>query len=322
MDNDHSNIEEAVDDVIEIDDDQFEDLLNDELNSVSEPTKQKQPPTSLNKQHPRTVFKTTNQKRARIQPTKTRQANASSDVLFVQSSVSKSSMPQNPSASCFTCAMCKSRFLTKVGLEQHMKKEHRAQEAPLICSICNKQFPGHSHFLGHLPTCRRPETTANLLLCAHCRKNFSSKSDFMRHLTTDHPEVAELQVQGTTRMPRSVTVEMVCGQCGQRFTARDQLTEHLAAQHSRPCAHCDTTFTDPSRYQEHLRSTHMCLTCGFYGAGEVLESHRREHVFPCIDCADTFDSPGSLEKHIEKHPAQCRDCQDEFRWAIVWYHLE
>ena len=93
-------------------------------------------------------------------------------------------------------------------------------------------------------------------------------------------------------------------------------------------------------------SSHMCTSCGFYGAGKLLEEHRKvkitkqgtfqiilnkrkgtpheifafyqEHVFTCVDCDNILETKTNLEKHIEdNHPAKCGQCQDEFRLTLL-----
>merc|ERR1711971_1043204 len=149
-------------------------------------------------------------------------------------------------------------------------------------------------------------------MCAFCQKKFTAKADFMNHLSSDHPEVASLQ---TPKMPSSMTVQMMCGQCSSRFSTRKELYKHLDETHAKPCAHCPLMFRDPVAYQGHLTSSHMCTSCGFYGAGKLLEEHRKEHIFTCVDCDNILETKCSLEKHIEdNHPAKCGQCQDEFSW--------
>ena len=101
----------------------------------------------------------------------------------------------------------------------------------------------------------------------------------------------------------------------------------------------------------------MCTSCGFYGAGELLEEHRKvfinkkntkygtcqpdysekqtnkqtmyiifavhqEHIFTCVDCDNILETSASLEKHIEdNHPAQCAQCQDEFRLIFLVFQI-
>jgi predicted RNA-binding Zn-ribbon protein involved in translation (DUF1610 family) len=116
-------------------------------------------------------------------------------------------------------------------------------------------------------------------------------------------------------MPSTVTVERLCGECEQKFPTREQLEEHMQAVHARLCPHCGLASV---RYEEHLRTQHMCLACGFYGPAGVLEAHRRSHVFPCTDCGQEFESRAAAEEHEKStHEAECRECGDEFSWPEV-----
>ena len=204
-----------------------------------------------------------------------RQVRPPADVLFVRSSVT--SVLGTPKT-CWNCTQCRTKFLTNVGLEKHMKKEHGTIDQPVICYSCKNQFTSNTTFLSHLQRCRKPEQTksTSVLICTLCRQHFNTKVEFQIHNEKSHPEVNNFHLTSTNRIPSSmsITIESLCGQCSDKFNTRGELEDHLKANHLRPCSHCSEVFTDPVSYQEHLRSRHMCLMCGFYGAGLVLESHR------------------------------------------------
>ena len=204
-----------------------------------------------------------------------RQVKPPGDVLFVRSA--GNSVP-GTSTTCWNCTQCKTKFLTNIGLEQHMKKEHGVIDQPVICFSCKIQFTSNTTFLGHLQHCRKPEQASSSpkLMCTFCRQHFNTKVEFQTHNEKYHPEIHNFRSTSTNRIPSSmsITIESLCGQCSDKFNTRGELEDHLKANHLRPCSHCSEVFTDPISYQDHLRCRHMCLMCGFYGSGHILESHR------------------------------------------------
>ena len=263
-----------VEDVVEIMDDDndvsgktFEDEI---IKSLDGAKRQEQPkitrdgkPGQRNQGRPHVTTRTEQVKRTfPAQNGSSSKSRPNEPEIFVVNATGPKQMRPVQSSSCWTCTQCDARLLTKAGLEQHIKKEHAAVEAPVICSSCNVQFSGHTNFLSHLPRCRKPpSSSSSLLMCAFCQKKFTSKADFMKHLTTDHPEVAEIR---TPKMPSNMTVQMMCGQCNKKFNTRKDLDKHLDETHARPCAHCDSMFRDPTAYQVFSKNMFLSISSAMH----------------------------------------------------------
>ena len=54
----------------------------------------------------------------------------------------------------------------------------------------------------------------------------------------------------------------------------------------------------------------------------IIFAVHQEHIFTCLDCDNILETSASLEKHIENnHPAQCAQCQDEFRFIFLVFQF-
>ena len=54
----------------------------------------------------------------------------------------------------------------------------------------------------------------------------------------------------------------------------------------------------------------------------IIFAVHQEHIFTCLDCDNILETSASLEKHIEdNHPAQCAQCQDEFRLIFLVFQI-
>ena len=67
--------------------------------------------------------------------------------------------------------------------------------------------------------------------------------------------------------------------------------ETKARRHAHACSRCDSTFTDPSTRDRHVRTVH---------------EKRKDHA--CPHCAAAFGQAGSLTKHVRtQHPDNTQD---------------
>ena len=267
----HADKEKPVDDIITIEDD-FENSINTALNETATGTCYKRKKTSDVGENKITTTNSSKFK-TNLQTAQNGPGRPHSWMTISESQRRAQILPKQINAhilASWNCIKCEFTCLTKAGLEQHVKKDHPVLEQALICSACSNKFPTYIDFMSHLQSCNKPKDI-HILFCGLCQNQFSSRIEFNRHTELHHPEVSSLP----TRMPHSITIESLCGQCDQRFINKEDLKGHLQAKHAVSCPHCEDTFTDPSSHQEHLRSTHMCLYCGFYGAGQVLDAHKQ-----------------------------------------------
>ena len=105
----------------------------------------------------------------------------------------------------YSCKLCDARFTWKVGLQNHMCKEH-GEPMPFQCPYCNKPCSTHPHLRSHMKT----HSVVRPFPCTLCSKTFKTKLYLDRHNLT-HSETKSYQ----------------CHVCGELFSQLRSLNLHL-----------------------------------------------------------------------------------------------
>jgi hypothetical protein len=181
-----------------------------------------------------------------------------------------STTPANRQQRMFQCKECLKNLLTKIGLDQHIrrihgkKKKQKLKHKDHICIQCGKQFVGARGVARHiqrfhvttprkfwakeqsdlpLPTTHDEEKQFRCFE-HHCSQIFSEESHLKVHMQNEHNK------------------KFQCDQCDHFYQSEKHLALHKRDVHAEKnfnCPHCKSKFTRNPSLQKHIQAIHFLL---------------------------------------------------------------
>ena len=239
----------------------------------------------------------------------------------------------------YVCQICKKRFTTKAGKNEHIETEHAQMQ--YTCEFCAKVYSAiqYAEYCKHIFIHKKKRGT-QCVACGNIYKKVQGLDVHMKNSGKYH--------------------DNACVRCKDtvRFDTWSQHAEHVKSEHGDrwhyKCGHCALIFEDEQVYKDHVRDQHphekeICTICGgayvqmFYHmkekhsgeaerqlcphCGKVCKSKvsLTHHIyfahksFPCEHCGKPQRTPKMYQNHIismhtpeEMKPYRCQYCKKGF----------
>lgn len=129
-------------------------------------------------------------------------------------------------------------------------------KAPLICSICGKQFVQACRLESHIEAHRKGLIETK---CAQCGKSFASPSRLKAHKRKVHERVNNSMPKKHSPM---INTSTRCADCKRSFQSSSHLCRHLEGVHNNgvpgayPCEECTAVLKSTGGRTMHMRRVH------------------------------------------------------------------
>lgn len=209
------------------------------------------------------------------------------------------------------CVFCQKHCRSKLVLERHKKKLHKAKvmradastKKELECGVCEKRFTRTRELEVH----SRLHTGEKPVYCTLCSMSFHTPRALAKHRQT---------LGHCKRAGKSRERLHLCSECGKSYFRRPALLRHLRKhQTSKPyaCQFCSFKCRERDNLQRHAarhfstERNFICELCGAaFHAKKTLEihhsyKHSSERRYKCPDCPMTFKARNALGRHAKIH---------------------
>lgn len=247
----------------------------------------------------------------------------------------------------YVCENCAAVFSTKVGVTNHILKEHpddiesknsytrHEVDNKFLCAICNLNFGTVGTYELHLQ--RHMSTSVNLTrkVCSICGYKFSSDKMYTLHMHNHRQRDYE---ENKAKKNRIFDLkDLKCIFCGEQFNTNSMLMTHLKSAHMLSCKQCNEEFETDESLKNHMRKTHreskyICNICGdhfasqesiyehiaVHGTGKTEKIHDKlEKPLRCKICHATLKTTYTMKCHMDKHRGvkdafACDKCEMRF----------
>nr|CAI5823494.1 unnamed protein product [Callosobruchus analis] len=235
------------------------------------------------------------------------------------------------------CSHCNATLTKRSILEEHITKKHpqfisSVSKQVYECAKCTFKTTLKSKIIRHMSVHSDSKLSKlRKLTCVHCVATFRDKKELDDHVLKKHPD-----------FNTSITSDIFqCTECMVfKTTQMFRLKRHMAVHKDKiTCSHCDATFRERSRMDEHILKNHpefitsitrkiyKCTDCTYKTTTKSsFVSHMSEHLGTsssgkrtCVHCNTTLSQKMSLDEHILRmHPEfiksltksiyQCTEC--------------
>ena len=241
------------------------------------------------------------------------------------------------------CEHCSKEFLSKSGLNSHLKLIHRDKRYKCdICHVESKSVTFHKiHMRSHLPVeeqfkCDKCDTfvTNNQykltnhiktnhsdlknvhLECTVCRKEFTSHADHRTHMRENHKGKG-VRIACTfcsedfsdiwTWKMHLLRSHYQCHKCNEKFDTEESILSHMKDEHNDEykCNQCSKQYFERKHLIRHVKTIH--------------ENIRAKKRYPCQSCEYVASIPSQLKyhmehKHIKSVMYSCDICNYKSSW--------
>lgn len=243
----------------------------------------------------------------------------------------------------FHCRDCKSKFIYRHKLEQHMAQKHGAKDENhvknnqkwTICPYCPKKFKLQQHYEKHLKAFHlyNEEKGVYNICCVKCHRYFIDTPSLNKH---------------TLHMHKNQDKKHKCPICTTKYKSVSLVNRHVKKSHLSKakslfyCAYCKVNFTTINQFKLHIDNEHIedipyfkCPDCvSTFWFSVSLKNHCTERhnnfskvdVLPdfycCTLCNAKYESEARLNDHLrldhktnnDKNTHRCEICNKEFAW--------
>ena len=172
--------------------------------------------------------------------------------------------PQKPR---IMCDFCNKTYANKVGLSNHIKKEHPTS-VTLVTPVTSQNMEQHP--------------------CEHCDEVFNNVNRLLNHIHEEH-QAKRTQTPSLSESIESIDSNKgssICGYCNKSFAKSGDLKRHINTVHTKAieynCAVCAKRFYDPNNLRRHE---------------QICQGEKKIH---CDFCSKSFTTVGDLNKHVKK----------------------
>ncbi len=253
----------------------------------------------------------------------------------------------------FECPCCKSKYLCKGTLEQHLKFYQGGEREKYWCPKCSKKIVGKSSFRKHLLI---HSDNRRKFPCKECDKVLLSKSNLEGHVTRHHcidrptytcmvcsriyhdKHSYELHVKGHKQNAQPNAVIFSCSKCNKSYLSKKSLSGHMLYIHGNgnvkvECKVCGKSVLkrcmkshSTSHAEKHQKP---CALCGKLVVR--MKAHLRTHstnrqFHKCTQCDKHFIDKTSLSRHLKNfhevaQKETCHICLREYPSSFLGTHI-
>ena len=184
--------------------------------------------------------------------------------MFISESLVEEHILQNHEDKPFRCPVCGTQFVTKIGLNAHIKIHSRMM-------------------LGDPKTKKKFQQSITTYSCTECFKIFKKEQSLIEHVMEDHsPEYTKRKKYNNSKKT------FQCTKCKVSFEMEETLTMHMIDRHSDektpyPCSDCCLIFLTKMELTKHMVEDHR-------------EGDAPQH--PCRMCDKKFESIIEMGRHV------------------------
>ena len=203
-------------------------------------------------------------------------------------------------AEVFTCKMCKSNYVSKARLEEHIQDKHTTKGGWMHCQLCEYKFRKATKLTEHMIACHdQGGVTKNLTVaeefnCSLCSFSTNTSFNLVQHQSKVHTEKAEQDGYFN------------CGHCPFRAATLNAIKSHRYLTHFQKnleevgfditqlvsCIVCSAQFSGKDRLRCHLLERHN-MDPTIPGTGRTGGTR----YFSCAYCEATYQYLSKLETH-------------------------
>ena len=203
-------------------------------------------------------------------------------------------------ADVFTCKMCKSNYVSKARLEEHIQDKHTTKGGWMHCQLCEYKFRKATKLTEHIIACHdQGVVTKNLTVveefnCSLCSFSTNTSFNLVQHQSKVHTEKAEKDGHFN------------CGHCPFRAATLNAIKSHRYLTHFQKnleevgfditqlvsCIVCSAQFSGKDRLRSHLLERHN-MDPTIAGTGRTGGTR----YFSCAYCDANYQYLSKLENH-------------------------
>ena len=218
--------------------------------------------------------------------------------MFFTNVITPCSVMEN--ADVFTCKMCKSNYVSKARLEEHIQEKHTTKGGWMHCQLCEYKFRKATKLTEHMIACHdQGGVTKNLTVaeefnCSLCSFSTNTSFNLVQHQSKVHTEKAEGDGYFN------------CGHCPFRAATLNAIKSHRYLTHFQKnleevgfditqlvsCIVCSAQFSGKDRLRCHLLERHN-MDPTIPGTGRTGGTR----YFSCAYCDATYQYLSKLETH-------------------------
>ncbi|XP_077291786.1 zinc finger protein 711-like [Arctopsyche grandis] len=246
----------------------------------------------------------------------------------------------------YKCVLCDKVLSDRHGIRHHFEVNHRADQQPLICTVCGKasrnKFSMRKHMVVHKKT--------KDYKCYLCPKAFLRITELNAHLRRHSGEKPHkcrlcdlsfitLLERNSHELVHSPSKNFYCAECDRCFRSKTLLNQHLrrGAKHVTPdllkfaCDQCEKRYVSKRDLKLHVDRIHLkqrsevCAECSAtfitksalaWHMKTVHEGYKKPKNIICDTCGRGFSSATLLREHNNTHtksrPYACKFCDATF----------
>ncbi|XP_041373959.1 uncharacterized protein LOC121386970 [Gigantopelta aegis] len=234
------------------------------------------------------------------------------------------------------CAVCKTVFVNRVSLDEHIRQN---PQHVIKCQVCGKEFTDQQNLKMH----SRVHTHERPYECEECGKRFTQSGNYVTHMrihTGDKPYLCVVCKKGFTSSGNRDSHQKIhtgdrpymCDICGEKFSRPSSLKTHRRTHTGeRPyrCDLCDKGFVSSGKLADHRRihtgeKPYVCEVCGLsFAIVNTFRRHKRIHSgerpHTCVVCSKSFVRLEGLRSHQKTHSKDKQNTLSTTSAAVVFH---
>ena len=237
------------------------------------------------------------------------------------------------------CTVCELKFISRGGLDKHMKIAHSGAVVGEVAEGINQDIlAGRACGAGKkevvtvavTPTTGLKRTGGEVVSPMGAKKaktsSPTSSSSPVQALPTgiQRPKIFSSSLTKTKKA--SIPVPLVkiaarqtktpCNLCEKPCKSGRGLSMHMSTSHK--CGYCDNLFANLVEH-ENVHETEACTECEqkFVTAASLQSHMKRAHQIKCDSCEENFYNEDDMKEHTrEEHEEECEHCYERFATAL------
>ena len=238
------------------------------------------------------------------------------------------------------CTVCELKFISRGGLDKHMKIAHSGAVVGEVAEGINQDIlAGRACGAGKkevvtvavTPTTGLKRTGGEVVSPMGAKKaktsSPTSSSSPVQALPTgiQRPKIFSSSLTKTKKA--SIPVPLVkiaarqtktpCNLCEKPCKSGRGLSMHMSTSHK--CGYCDNLFANLAEHAKNVHETEACTECEqkFVTAASLQSHMKRAHQIKCDSCEENFYNEDDMKQHTrEEHEEECEHCYERFATAL------